>query len=120
MHTNYVTHVRGTRMTGKSTLAQVVARRSTETSPSTITVFIAWAVPGEHDRPSSMRYQDFIVSESSGRLTRDDFLMPRASMLLIIDKAQLSYNESRFWLEFIKKLATDYHTPELRVILFSS
>lgn len=120
VYTSYVIHVRGTPMTGKSTLAQLVARRSAETSPGTTTVFITWAVLGEHGRKSNMNYQDFIVAESSGRLVHSDFLMPRAPILIIIDEAQLSYDESRFWLEFIKKQATDYRTPELRVILFSS
>jgi hypothetical protein len=106
-------------MTGKSVLAKLLLLYARQYHPDTVTVFLTWQLVGDAWR-GKRDYKEFICSLSEHTMIEADFTAPRNPILIILDEAQLSYEDSNFWIEFVKIQASPARTPNLRAVLFSS
>jgi hypothetical protein len=116
-----VIHVQGTPTSGKSTLARLLKGHVERASPNTKIYSFHWRQPEvlrKRGINGSLYYQ-LLNFHTDRPIDADDWLN-MGNMLLIIDKAEESYQYDNFWTQFIKRISSDEDGGDRRVILFSS
>jgi hypothetical protein len=107
-------------MSGKSTMARLLKDYVRRTSPNTRVYAFSWLSREflEEHGVNGFRYHQLLNIHLQRPIDTDDWLRMR-NMLLIIDRAQMSYRYNSFWTDFIKTVAISGDESR-RVILFSS
>lgn len=107
-----VVQVRGTPTSGKTILSRLLYMRLAK-EPGLNPIYIAW--DGDDD-PRNTHYQEKLRALSRGAIGED--IMARPEVVLIVDEAQLSYNQTDFWVQCVKSQSTATGGPY--IVLFSS
>jgi hypothetical protein len=102
-------------MSGKTVLSELL-HSYIKTFTSYFPIYMIWEQ--EHHR-NYWKWGDFVCSFSKALLTMDN-LYVREDVILIVDEAQVSYNEPSFWVGFEKHQSALGNTSGLRLVMFSS
>jgi hypothetical protein len=108
-----VVHVRGTPTSGKTVLSRMLYTHILE-QKEYIPIYITWKLLGNSDR-SKTHWLSYLCDNN---LISEESFWHQHKVIFVVDEAQLSYQETSFWVECIKSQKNNSCGP--RFVLFSS
>jgi hypothetical protein len=110
-----VIHVRGTPTSGKTVLSRMLYTHILQEYQAFSPIYITWELPGSEGRSEGKHWLSYLCEK--GSIPEESF-WHQHNAIFVLDEAQLSYQETSFWVECIKSQKDNDSGP--RFVLFSS